>query len=298
MKKLLTLAGYGLATTLMMTLMFMFSITTAEADDFRDTLTIHIGQSETETYTTNTTTPVVAESQNTSVVAVTQSAVYAADIPIGLVRSEVTYISVTPGAASVSLIADGKNVGTMHVTVEDHKWNTEYTVDKPSTCTTHGVESIHCSVCGAIKPGSERDAELAPHTWATTFTQDVAPTYFEPGSQSIHCTVCGAIDETSVTEIPKLKLGRAKIKSLKNSKPKLTFLKMRKIEGPSGFTVQYGLNKNFSGAKTFYTKNYNVKYKNLKVGKTYYFRVKATLKEDGKKVHGKWSKVKSITIKQ
>ena len=36
----------------------------------------------------------------------------------------------------------------------------------------------------------------------------------------------------------------------------------------------------------------------LKKGKTYYFRVRAYKKENGKKYYGSWSNVKKITIKK
>ena len=35
-----------------------------------------------------------------------------------------------------------------------HKWKSSYTVDKAPTVTATGLKSIHCSVCGKIKPGS------------------------------------------------------------------------------------------------------------------------------------------------
>ena len=37
-----------------------------------------------------------------------------------------------------------------------HKWNAKYTVDKEATYSEEGSESIHCSVCGEVKEGSER----------------------------------------------------------------------------------------------------------------------------------------------
>ena len=44
-----------------------------------------------------------------------------------------------------------------------HKWNTGYTVDKPATTAAAGSKSIHCSVCGAVKPGSSMAIpKLAP----------------------------------------------------------------------------------------------------------------------------------------
>ena len=37
-----------------------------------------------------------------------------------------------------------------------HKWATSYTVDKKPTRTEEGIESIHCTVCDAMREGSER----------------------------------------------------------------------------------------------------------------------------------------------
>lgn len=39
----------------------------------------------------------------------------------------------------------------------EHQWNTTYTTDKAATYTQKGQESIHCSTCGEIKPGSARE---------------------------------------------------------------------------------------------------------------------------------------------
>ena len=38
-----------------------------------------------------------------------------------------------------------------------HVWEESYTVDKEATYTEGGSESIHCEICGEIKPGSERE---------------------------------------------------------------------------------------------------------------------------------------------
>ena len=40
---------------------------------------------------------------------------------------------------------------TRDATESDHKWNTEYTIDKYPTCTTDGSRSIRCSVCNTAK---------------------------------------------------------------------------------------------------------------------------------------------------
>lgn len=64
-------------------------------------------------------------------------------------------------------------------TTTDHKWNTDYTVDKEATCTTEGSESIRCSVCGAVKeqrviPAKEHDHDepVKENEKAATCTED------------------------------------------------------------------------------------------------------------------------------
>ena len=109
--------------------------------------------------------------------------------------------------------------------------------------------------------------------------------------------MCDAIDPDSVRVVPKLKLGKAKIKSVKNKKSGTVKVTMKMMEGPSGFYFSYGRSKNFSDAKTFYTKNIHVVLKNLRKGKRYYFRARAALKEDGLVAKGKWSAQKSIKVK-
>ena len=86
----------------------------------------------------------------------------------------------------------------------EHSWNEEYTVDKEATCTEAGSESIHCSVCGAIKEDSVREIPMTVHSWNEEYTVDKEATCTEAGSESIHCSVCGAIKEDSVREIEKI----------------------------------------------------------------------------------------------
>lgn len=70
----------------------------------------------------------------------------------------------------------------------------------------------------------------------------------------------------------------------------------------SGYQIQYAQNKGFSKKKK--TKNvagylkWFKTIKGLKKGKIYYVRVRAYNKKAGKKVYGKWSKVKKIKIKK
>ena len=81
-----------------------------------------------------------------------------------------------------------------------HEWNTEYTVDTPSTCAREGSKSIRCSKCGAQKPGSVETVEKLAHTPGEQFIVDLEPNCREDGAKSKHCVNCGAIvTETIVT---------------------------------------------------------------------------------------------------
>lgn len=103
-------------------------------------------------------------------------------------------------------------------------------------------------------------------------------------------------------------------KSTKVSKPgKVTGLKVKNKKknkiivswkwktSVSGFQIQYAQNKKLTKKKKSKTvgkwtsKNTITK---LKKGKTYYVRVRAYKKSSGKKIYGKWSKVKKIKIKK
>ena len=131
---------------------------------------------------------------------------------------------------------------TEAIAATGHKWKTEYTVDKEATCKKEGTESIHCSVCDAVKEGSERaipktshrygewttakeptcteagskekvcadcgdkvtEAIAATgHNWKTEYTVDKEATCKEEGTESIHCSVCDAVKEGSERAIPK-----------------------------------------------------------------------------------------------
>ena len=46
-----------------------------------------------------------------------------------------------------------------------HKWKTTYTTDKKPTASSNGSKSIHCSVCGSIKPGSVQSIPRLTGSW-------------------------------------------------------------------------------------------------------------------------------------
>ena len=93
----------------------------------------------------------------------------------------------------------------------------------------------------------------------------------------------------------KAKAKKLKVKGLKIKSSKRRFkISWKKTRGAGGYQVQYKLKK----AKKFKTlKNLTktkMKSKKLKKGKKYSFRVRTYTKVAGKKVYGKWTKVKSV----
>ena len=94
-------------------------------------------------------------------------------------------------------------------------------------------------------------------------------------------------------------LDRVKITKVRNVKKRKISVSWKKITGAKGYKIQYSTNKKFKKAKTKTTKKTIFTIKKLKKKKTYYLRVRAfTIDSSGKKVLGKWSKVKKIKIKK
>lgn len=88
--------------------------------------------------------------------------------------------------------------------------------------------------------------------------------------------------------------GRATIRTIKRGRKKAE-LKWKKVTKAKGYMIQYSTSKKFKRkqTKTKYTTKRNITVKKLRSGKTYYFRIKAYVKDGGKKVYCKnWSKIK------
>lgn len=97
----------------------------------------------------------------------------------------------------------------------------------------------------------------------------------------------------TVTSPRKVVLNSAKSKS----KKKIT-VKYKKTTG-SGYQVQWSISKSFKGnVKSKTTTKTTYTFKTSKSKKKYYVRVRAYKKDSsGKKIYGKWSKVKSLKVK-
>ena len=90
--------------------------------------------------------------------------------------------------------------------------------------------------------------------------------------------------------------GKAKIKSVKAAKKKLTI--KYKASGAKKYCVQVALNKKFKkGLKTKFTKKTSIKISGLKAKKKYFVRVKGAKNYGGTYIYGKFSSVKKKKTK-
>lgn len=107
---------------------------------------------------------------------------------------------------------------------------------------------------------------------------------------------------TELTQNPQTEVkkpGKPAIKKLKNAKgKKVTVTLSKKVSGASGYQVAYAAKSSMKGQKKKSFKGTSVTIKGLKKKKTYYFRVRAYTKKNGKTVYGSWSGKKSIKIKK
>lgn len=117
-----------------------------------------------------------------------------------------------------------------------------------------------------------------------------------PSSAAVSATTAPAVNSNAIADANNVK--KVTIKSVKNLAKKSVLVKWSKVEGISGYQVQYSLKKNFKGAKAKITKATKLKIKKLKKKKSYYVRVRAYKMVDGKKVFGNWSVVKRVKIRK
>ncbi len=105
-----------------------------------------------------------------------------------------------------------------------------------------------------------------------------------------------ATKKVLITVTPK-SVSKVAAKLSKNKKAKISWRKQTKI---TGYVVSYSTSKNFKNAKNINVKGANKNsytLSKLTSKKTYYIRVRAYKKVNGKNIYGSWSSVKKISIK-
>ena len=91
----------------------------------------------------------------------------------------------------------------------NHSWGTTYVVDRPAACTEEGSEAIHCTICGAIKPGSERAIEATGHSygdWEVTEQPRLGHSMEKTEAEAATCTSDGHVEYWTCSRCGKLYL--------------------------------------------------------------------------------------------
>lgn len=83
-----------------------------------------------------------------------------------------------------------------------HDWQTEFTIDIDSTCTTTGVKSKHCNRCSDTK--DETVVPLKDHAWQGDATVTKIPTCTAVGESVVLCRDCKIVKDGSNVVIPAL----------------------------------------------------------------------------------------------
>ena len=95
----------------------------------------------------------------------------------------------------------------------------------------------------------------------------------------------------------KISLKQAVISKVQNVSGKKIKVTVKKVSGADGYQIQYSPQSNMKSAKTVTSSKTTTTISKLSKGKKYYVRVKAYKKDStGKKVAGKWSKVKNFKV--
>lgn len=94
------------------------------------------------------------------------------------------------------------------------------------------------------------------------------------------------------------KPGKVKTISAKNVKGKKIKVTFKKVSKATGYQIVYATNSKFTKAVKIKTKKNTYTLKKLKKGKTYYIRVRAYRKVNGKVYYGKYSATKKIKVKK
>ncbi|MDE5592997.1 MAG: procyclic acidic repetitive family protein, partial [Clostridiales bacterium] len=117
------------------------------------------------------------------------------DIATGYNQAEKPSKYFIPDNPAYCAYISDKDTGT--VTIGEHNYSEDFTVDVQPTCTEKGSKSKHCTLCD----GKSEVAEIAAlnHSFGE-FVIDKQPTCTEAGSKSKHCTRCD--EKSEVTAIP------------------------------------------------------------------------------------------------
>ncbi len=126
----------------------------------------------------------------------TQIGVYnTGEIATGFTQGDPSEFFIPDNPAYNCVYVSDKDTGT--VTIGEHDYSEDFTVDVQPTCTEKGSKSKHCANCDSTTDVTPIDA--LGHSFGE-FVIDKQPTCTAEGSKSKHCTRCD--EKSEVTAIP------------------------------------------------------------------------------------------------
>lgn len=196
---------------------------------------------------------------------------------------------------------------------------------KEGTCIKEGYTGdLYCRVCGELV--SRGTVTYGEHNLVTGVVEDKYVVEdgmrFHVVKTQIYCTYCGKVKETyeekefvenvetettTTRETTKsdvkpttkaLKVGKATVKSLTNTKGKKIKVRINKVSGAKGYQIKYATDKKFKNYKLKTTKKTTYTIKKLKKKKTYYVRVRAYAVSGSNTTYGKWSSIGKVKVKK
>lgn len=153
------------------------------------------------------------------------------------------------------------------------------------------------------KTNINMDEETLPKT-ATIYGYRNSPAedYAKENNRKFVALDKNKVEPVSTNTLQKtVKVGKVKGVKIKKLNKKSVKVIWKKVNDVSGYEIQYATSKKFN--KDLKKTNAKAKAKSktikkLKKKKTYYFRIRAYRKVNGKKVYGSWSKTKKVKIKK
>lgn len=193
-------------------------------------------------------------------------------------------------------------------------WNDEFTTTAPETTTVDVTTKGNGDNWGEdifTTSHQETTTTKAPEITTTTKAPETTTTKAPETTTKAQETTTKA-PETTTTKAPETTtettIGGATVytvnnqtapvikKAIKKKSAKKATVKLKRVAGVNGYQIKVSLNKKFKKKTTvtINTKKAKAVVKKLKAGKKYFVKARTYVIVDGKKVYGKWSKVKKV----
>ena len=168
------------------------------------------------------------------------------------------------------------------------------TTKAPETTTTKAPETTTTKAPETTKASETTTQNVTTNNNSNAQPTSVGGTSAISTSTATETTIGGATVYTVNNQTaPVIK------KAIKKKSAKKATVKLKIVAGVNGYQIKVSLNKKFKKKTTvtINTKKAKAVVKKLKAGKKYFVKARTYVIVDGKKVYGKWSKVKKVKNK-